>query len=109
MLIILKDEHCESLMKNIYETLKVIINEKKIYDGIEDRETIFAFFKLITSVLEICNSEVSIMAVQCFKFLGTKLDSNYFKEHCNHFYGSILQTLNYKYLLIAAFVVNQKT
>lgn len=96
MLNIAKDEHCGELMKNIYETLKEIINEQKFYAGIEDKDTISSFIKLITSVLEVCNSEVSIMAVKCLKFLILKLNPKYFVEHGSLLYGILLRALNYK-------------
>lgn len=97
MLNISNDDHCGRLMKNIYDTLKSIVSEKKFYAGIESKETINAFIKLITSVLDVCNAEVSIMAVRCLKFLVTKLRKDYFKEYCNIIYGTILRILSYKY------------
>lgn len=96
MMNILKDEHCGDMMKSIYETLKTVINEKKSYAGIHDKETISAFIKLIVSVLEVCNGDVSVMALKCLKFLVLKLNPAYFATHCNLIYGVILRTLNYK-------------
>jgi len=101
MLNISKDEHCGALMKNIYDNLKQIVTEKKFYAGIENKETINAFIKLITSVLEVCNGEVSIMGVRCLKFLVTKLNKSYFAEHSHVVYGIILRALSYKYNLKA--------
>lgn len=101
MLNISKDEHAGGLMRSIYDTLKRVINENKFYAGIENKETIGAFVRLITSVLEVCNSDVSIMALKCLKFLVTKIDKSFLTEHSTAVYGVLLRTLSYKYALIA--------
>jgi hypothetical protein len=101
MLSVSSDDRRGPLMTAIYETLKRVINETKVYAGVENKETIASFVKLITSVLEVCNAEVSNMALKCLKFLVTKLGKKYFADHATSLYGVMLRALSYRYDLTA--------
>ena len=101
MLNISDEEHCGALMRDVFEKLKKVVLETKYYKGIENKKTISALIGLITNVLQYCNSEVSIMAVRCLKFMICTLDQSYFDEQKNHIYGVILRALSYRYDLIA--------
>lgn len=101
MLSVSSDDRRGPLMTAIYETLKRVINETKVYAGVENKETIASFVKLITSVLEVCNAEVSNMALKCLKFLVTKLGKQYFADHATALYGVMLRALSYRYVLTA--------
>jgi hypothetical protein len=109
MLNISKDDRCGPLMKSIYETLKRVITERKFYAGIENKETIASFVRLITSVLEVCNGEVSQMALKCLKFLVTRLRKEYFLDHATTLYGVLLRALSYRYDLKALSLDTRRT
>jgi hypothetical protein len=100
MLGVTNEETCGPLMKDVLYKLKSVVNEEKFFKGIETEETFSALMRLITNVLFSCNSETSILALRCLKFLVHTLSASEFEKHKSQLYGVILRALSYRYELI---------